>query len=68
MELANGKYVFNGKNKRLHIGGFTIGKVYEFEDGYVIDDDGDRRPMKRTATRDDLIKWFENYSPLWTKV
>ena len=58
-EPYNG-YVFVAKNEQVE--GFTQGKIYQVVDGYIIDDDGFKRPDtsiggSRTLER---LKWFYN--------
>lgn len=40
----NGKAVFTGQGQ-LSKSGYTVGKVYSFNDGKTTDDDGEERPM-----------------------
>ena len=43
-------------------GTFTVGKVYEFVDGKVIDNNGNRRPSTSTQIKD-LKQWNITYIP-----
>ena len=62
-QLYNGKVVYVGVNDEIFDTGFTTGKIYEFVDGIVIDDDRIKRPIKGSrppiATKED--GWFRKY-------
>ena len=49
----SGKAVFTGKGLFGKMGcSFTVGKVYEFKDGYTTDDSGNKRPFGRKPVID----------------
>lgn len=64
-KLYNGKVVCVSSS--IHSTGYTKGKIYQFENGYVVDDDGTTRPMfcEPIACFEDLEK---KYPGVWLEV
>lgn len=56
------KQYFNGKAVCVKSEiGFTLGKVYEFKDGRMVDDQGTTRPMKPAEPVTTSVGWFKEY-------
>lgn len=50
--------------------GFTVGKIYDFTNGKIVDKDGDLRPMGREPlhTIDELNKWCRSCSDTYNDI